>query len=413
MSRVRETFLGSTLRVLATVLLVVAVAVLVAWLLGLIGAPAVEDVRNEFGEVNESATIIQTDLTVENPNPVGVTLGGTTVNYTVYMNDIGMATGQKEGVEIETGRSQLPFTTRMRNNRIPRWWHSHIENGERTKVLVDAQIRSSLLAGRQVSLPQEEAVETDIISQFNSTETRPINANRDFPEDPVLYDNETSARWDRENLSSERTPIDMSFVVYNPKPWPYATTEIGYTITMNGVEVGQGSTEDVVTIPPGETETIRTTTAIDNTNLDEWWVTHLQRNQVTDLEINFYLVVDPVEDDTAGPLDPMTGDQLDEVGEFRVPLETIDYERTIETDIFGTKQNSTDDGSGDDGATDGERTTEPAGTTDTAEQDSGSVTTTLLPTPPSTPEQSTDRTATATPTDDGPPAPGTDDGPLG
>ncbi|WP_136716055.1 LEA type 2 family protein [Halorientalis salina] len=340
MSRLTETFLGSTVRVVSTALLGVVVLIALAFLLGLLGVPEVASVQNSFGPVNESTTTIQTDLVVSNPNPVGVSLAGTTVNYTVLMNDVTMASGQKEGVRVGRGNSTLSFTTSMRNDRIPAWWRSHIANDEQTQVVIDARVTSSTLGGREVALPQKERVETDIISQFNSEETRPIDANRPLVDDPVLYVNETSAQWDTEGLSEEETPIEMSFDVYNPKPWPYAVSEVGYTITMNDVTVGQGSSEDVATVLPGQTERIRTRTAMQNENLDEWWVSHLERNQVTDVEIDFYLVVDP-QSDLAG------------VGEFRIPLEAVDYERTIETDIFGTKNGSAANGTdeaGDDGS---------------------------------------------------------------
>jgi hypothetical protein len=88
---------------------------------------------------------------------------------------------------------------------------------------------------------------------------------------------------------------------------------------MNGVPVGEGSTESAVVIPPGETRTIRTTARIDNAALDEWWVTHLERNQVTTLRLDFAARVD---------LQATT---------VRVPLDPLTYTETIETDLFGTK----------------------------------------------------------------------------
>jgi len=393
MSRLTQTFLGSTVRIVATIVCSLVVLVALGFLVGLFGIPEAASVQNSFGPVNDTSTTIETDLVLHNPNPIGVTLGGTTVNYTVFMNDVTMATGQKDGVRVGRGNSTLSFTTYMRNERIPDWWRSHIANDEQTQVRIDARVRSSALGGRAVQLPQTQQVETDIISQFNSEETRPINANRTLPTDPVLYVNETNAQWDTEGLSEAETPINMSFDVYNPKPWPYAVTEIGYTITMNDVTVGEGSSEDVATVLPGQTERLQTRTAMRNENLDEWWVSHLERNQVTDLEIDFYVVVDP---DTAG------------VGEFRIPLDAVDYERTIETDIFGTKNGSVANGSEDadgDGSiptpdrnstTSGEDTATPTDDTDTPTDDGG-----LL---------GGDESSTPTEADEGPTPTGEDDG---
>ncbi|MFB6143427.1 MAG: LEA type 2 family protein [Halorientalis sp.] len=367
---VRSLLLGSTRRIVATAvvgLLLVGGAAVAA---GILGAPSVVAVQNQFGPVNNSSTVIETDLVVNNPNPLGIRLGGTTVNYTVNMNDVAMASSQKEGLAVGTGNTTLNFTTRMDNSKIPPWWHSHVANGERTQVSVDARITSTLTAGRTVRVRQGRTVETDLIGQFDSEADRPVNANRPVVSDPVLWINSTSAAWDQAALTPERTPMNMSFTVYNPKPYPYAVTEVGYTITMNGVQVGTGSTDDVATLPPRRQRTIATRTVIDNSRLDEWWVTHLQNNQVTELEIQFYAVVDPVEQDG------LLG--RDAVGEFRIPLEPLDYQRTVETDIFGTKNDtaSTGDGQGDGGGT-------------------------RRPTPTERPERTDTPTETDTPTDDG------------
>jgi LEA14-like dessication related protein len=375
MGRITSVLFGSTLRIVLTAVVGIAVVVGGTVAVGVLGAPAVAGVQNQFGAVTEDNTTIGTNLTVRNPNPVGVQLGDTAVNYTVYMNDVRMASGQKSGLQVGTGNSTLNFTTRMDNGQIPPWWTSHIENGERTQVSIDARVTSTLTAGQTVQLQQDRTVETDLIGQFNSDEDRPVDANRRVVSDPVLWVNGTRASWDRENLSPEQTPLDLSFDVYNPKPYPYAVSELGYTITMNGIEVGTGSTDDVATLPPGTERTIDTRTILRNQHLDEWWVSHLQNNQVTDLRMQFYVVVDPVEEDGLLGSDP--------VGEFRVPLEPIDYQRTVETDIFGTKPTN-------------ETASNEEGGSETADDDSDTATETATATPT---ETATD-TATDTPTED-------------
>jgi LEA14-like dessication related protein len=170
-----------------------------------------------------------------------------------------------------------------------------------------------------------------------------VNASQPGISDPVAYVNETSASWGE--VTDARTPIDMQFTVYNAKTLPMAVTEIGYNVTMNGVNVGSGATDREYVIESHTTETIDAETAIRNDRLDDWWVTHLERNQVTDLRIDFYAEIE-------------VGGQT-----YRVPLEELTYEETVETDIFGTKGESetsatetttaaeSDGGSSDDGAT--------------------------------------------------------------
>ncbi|MBV0903156.1 LEA type 2 family protein [Haloarcula salina] len=405
---------------LAGVLVVVSVAVLGGGVaLGVLGTPSVAAVDNHFAGVSNQTTTVATNLTVSNPNPVGVQLGGLSVTYSVAMNDVRMAQGEKQGLDIGSGNTTVPFATTMQNDRIPAWWYTHVRNSETTTVAIDATATSSTLGGRSVAFGQERTVETDIVSQFNSTETRPVEANQPLVSDPVLYVNETHGSWDQANLTRSETPLDLSFDVYNPKLYPYTVSKIGYTISMNDVTVGQGETDRGYVLRPGEETTIEADTAIRNDNLDRWWVTHLQRNQRTEVYIDFYLVLEG------------GGEQ------FRVDLDSIDYRTDIETDIFGNKAqyptgtngtDATDEGgtNGGDGSaatpTDTETETATDGglfdgdVTDTQTDEGllgGDGSDTETPTETATPTETPTATETATPTEtETPTETQTDDGGL-
>ncbi|WP_148413367.1 LEA type 2 family protein [Haloferax sp. KTX1] len=341
----RSALLGGRLRIALVALVVVAAGVGGAFAAGVIGAPSVDRVDNRFAGVNETATVIDTDLYVSNPNPLSANLSGLEVDYGVEMNGIQMATGEKGGVAIGRGTTAVPLRTTLENERIPEWWVSHIRNGEHTDLAVDATVTSETL-GRTFEAPEiSRSIDTDLLSAFNSTETREINAESPVVSDPVLYVNETSAEWGES--TGERTALELTFVVHNPKPYPIAVSELGYDISMNDVDVGEGTTNSEYVISPRSTETIEATTHIENDRLDEWWVSHLERDQTTDLRIDFYANLD------AG------GTTL------RVPLDPLTYEKTFETDIFGNKAAS---GGGEttDETTATETTAEPATATETA-----------------------------------------------
>jgi LEA14-like dessication related protein len=370
------------LKIAATVLGVVVASLVGAVALGAVGAPSVEDVDNRFGDVTEETTIIHTDLVVNNPNPIDIQLGNTTINYTVRMNDVPIAAGNRTGLDLQQGNSTLAFRTAMDNEQIPPWWRTHIENGERTAVNINATVQTSILGERQFDITQKREVETDLIGQFNSEETRPVNADDPPPvmSNPVLYVNRTSAEWG--TVTREETPIDMAFQLYNPQTLPYTISELGYEITMNGVLVGEGQTEDIAAIPPGATETVRTDAAIINGNLDEWWVTHLQNDQRTQLRIEFYAVI--------------SGEEL--VSDVRVPLDELTYEETIETDIFGNKNASTAPNGSQSTPTPTPTDGTPTPATTPTETDDGVFET---PTPVTEETATESETATPTETDDG------------
>ena len=350
--QIASVLLRSRLGVAATAvaLLVVLGGALVA--AGVVGAPSVSGVENRFGDVTNETTTIETTVAVSNPTPLGLRLGGVTVTYDVRMNDVRIAGGEKSGVAVETGNATVNATTRMRNERIVPWWRSHVRNGEHTVVTVDPAVRSSTL-GRTFDAPNvTREVDTDMLSQFNSTETRPVNADAPVVSDPVLYVNETSARWGAVNESV--TPLHLRFVVYNPKPYPVTVSRLGYDISMNDVAVGDGTSESGHVIPPESAETIETTTYVRNDRLDEWWVSHLERNQVTDLRIDFHARLD------------LSGQTV------RVPLDAVTYTETVETDFFGTKPTTNETGGEDGESADAETTATPTA--------SESATTTAAPT---------------------------------
>ena len=310
----------ANLKVAAAVVGVLVASLVGAFALGAVGAPSVVGVENRFGNVTDETTVIHTDLVVHNPNPIGVQLGDTEIDYTVRMNDVPMAEGGGVGLDVDTGNSTQAFTSEMNNTRIPPWWKSHVNNGERTVVSINATVETSVLGNREFDVTQQREIETDLIGQFNSNETRPVEAENPPPtaSNPILYVNRTGAAWGQ--ATERETPIDMEFEVYNPQVEPYVVTEVGYEITMNDVQVGEGRSEDSYVIPGGGTETLETRTLMQNQRLDDWWVPHLRNDQVTDLRIEFYALVEPP-----------TGNTV------RVPLDELTYEETIETDIFGTK----------------------------------------------------------------------------
>jgi LEA14-like dessication related protein len=312
--------------------LVVAVVVIVAVILGggiatgVFGAPSVESIDNRFGAVNETATIIETDIRVNNPNPIGINLGGVSIDYGVYMNDVAMADGKKKGVSVGAGKSNVSLQTQLKNERIPDWWVTHVRNEERTTLAVNGTVSSSLLGQSAEIPPVEREISTDIDGALDSEETRPINADQALVSNPILYLNETSGTWGEVNDST--TEIEMTFVVYNPKPHAVPVSELGYEMTMNDIAVGSGQSESTVVIDPGTTETVTTTTVMRNEKLDVWWVSHVENDQVTDLRIAFSAQVDL---SNAGRLGG-------EGGTVEIPLDTVEHR--FETDVFGNKNAS-------------------------------------------------------------------------
>jgi len=310
----------NVLGVIVLVLVLVLAGVVGAFAFGLVGAPSVVSSESRFGAVGADTTTIRTDVVVENPNPVGIDRENATIAHTIALNEIVVANDSRRGVALPPGISSRTLTTRLDNEKIPEWWVSHVANGERTVVEIDTRVRSPLL-GESISVPRRRVVETDLLSSFNETETRPISADGPFRNSPVLYVNRTSATWGP--VGETETPIAATFGVYNPLRVPIPITELGYTVRMNGIEVGNGTTDRTYVLESERVTEVETNVTIDATRLDEWWVTHLQRNQSTTVRVDFFLRAD-----------------LPVVGTVRLPVDDLAYTTELETDLLGTKSGS-------------------------------------------------------------------------
>lgn len=378
---VKETLLGSRGRIVGSTIGAIVILLVLLFLGGVIGLPGVTAIQNSFGAVNESTTVVETDITIDNPNPVALPLGGISVDYGVTMNDIAFGEGQKEGIGLPAGKSSVTLQTYLNNSKIPAWWVSHIRNDEETAVEVSADISTGIGYGMSQK-PVDRTLRTDILGAFNTTEDQPVNANAPFIEDPVVVIRQRNATFGE--VSRSETPIEITFVVYNPKSVPIVLSELGYDMTMNDIDVGEGQTNETYVIEPQSTERIETTARLTTTRLDEWWVTHLQNDQVTRLFIDFSARF-----------------SVEGVGSTTIPLEGLDYEASFETDFFGTKNQTAENGANQPSTDDGRTATSTAEMTATGTDETPTTTIEEETSPTTTAERTTTAGGETTTTDDG------------
>lgn len=314
--------MGRLIRLLAGVLVFVA---LLAVVLGVVAfgfdRPAITDSESHIVGVNDTTTVVETDLTISNPYPVPIRFGDVAVTTNVRMNGIEIGTGTKHGLRLGRGTTNVTLTTAVDNQRIPQWWVSHVRNGERTRVTTDANVSLPLL-GRTATLTETTTVRTNVTDRLNSTASRPINASLPLVSDPILVVDRTSATWG--DVTNATTPLETRIDLSNPTSIPLPITRLDYTVTMNGITVGNGTTDETTTVPAGGRATIRTETDIETDRLDDWWVTHVRNDQHTDLRVSFTAV-----------LSLPTGDTV------RVPLNDLGYTTAIDTSVL-TNDNATE-----------------------------------------------------------------------
>jgi len=303
----RSTALKALAAVGAVMLVVAAVG---GYFLSTFETPRVESVENEFGDISEDRSAIRTQVSVVNPNDRDVP-GEATVAYTVSMNSVEVAEGRKSGVRIPPGRTNLSFRTAMDNRRIPAWWVTHVNRDERTVLRTSPRVSLSLLPVSQSLPAQTSTIETDLLGPLANESERSVTV----ANESVLTVSRQQADWGE--ATGERTPLRFSTRIRNDHSRPITLDAIAYRVRMNDVAVGTGVDEEGVEIPPGEARTVTVDAAIDTPRMQRWWVSHLRRDQATNLSVDVAAVV---------------GNGSDAE---RLPLDVLDKRAAFETNFLG------------------------------------------------------------------------------
>ncbi|QLG49337.1 LEA type 2 family protein [Natrinema halophilum] len=287
------------------------------------GRPQVESVDNEWGSVTDDRTEVETRIAIDNPRLLRLGDAAADVSYTVSMNDIEVANEHRNRMSLADDDSTVTVSTWLDNDDIPAWWASHIGRNETTTVRVNPSVGIDV-AGIQLpatGLTGTRTVQTNLLEPIRTNESQRLQISGRT----MFVINETNAQWGK--ATANRTPIDASATVTNQLSIPVPITEIRYSVELNGIAVGQGVAAQQTVLKPDSTRPLEANATIDNSRLDDWWVTHLRNEETSNLTVEF--------------------DATIEYGGVTrtLPLEFLSYERTFETDLFGTQPNRTNDSS--------------------------------------------------------------------
>ena len=241
---------GTVLRLGAAVALVVAVGA--GWYLFQFGSgfqqPEVASIDNEFGTVTAETTTVESRVVVYNPNNESLP-SAAEVTYTVRLNDVTMARGSKAGVGLAPGTNELNLTAALDNAKVPAWWVTHVNNGERTRLSITPGVSVTGVPLDSELPAQNQTITTDLLGTFSRAEPRAVT----LDDRTLLVVSNQTARWGEADL--DRTPIVVTSRVENTHDAPVRLDGTEYRIEMNGVVVGNGTTDEGFVLEPGESTT--------------------------------------------------------------------------------------------------------------------------------------------------------------
>jgi LEA14-like dessication related protein len=126
--------------------------------------PELREISNTWGDVSRRSTEINTKVVIYNPNDISIPIKR--IEYELYMNGIRMAEGRSQENIVIRGNNvtTIRLKTVLNNLLLPRWWASHINNGEHTEVRVKGKVVFNLKF-REFAYPFEETqeIDTDIL----------------------------------------------------------------------------------------------------------------------------------------------------------------------------------------------------------------------------------------------------------
>lgn len=316
------------IRKVVTLFVVAAVALAgggyLAYASGVVEEPSagLED-KGDWGEVTDDRTEIVTSLWVDNPNPVGLTLGsGVSASYEISLNGVGVAEGSKDSIAIRPGNNTVEVSTYLDNDKLVPWWVNFVKNDETVHLNVQGRAHVDAPAvGGTYEFPAVERTmlrdSTPVIDSMSAassemegsyTETATVAAGP--VEENVTAGVEVRDAWATwGDVSRNRTTVLFHFRVHNPSevvPVPAAPDGVGMRVDMNDVTLlrAQGDEfstrsvgEDAV-IRPGETREVVVEVDMDNEKIDEWFTSHVRNGERTRIDVQMQFVYEVPETGT-------------------------------------------------------------------------------------------------------------------
>lgn len=268
------------LRVIGVVFLIFIGVITLGFITGFLSIPSIKSISNNWGNISNTTTEISSNITIENSNPFNIIVPRVKVIYTLKMNDIDMAQGSVENINLRQGNTTIEVISYLDNTKIAEWWISHITNNETTiieiipTVIIDAEFSEPtiMIPGKTIPL------NTNLLATIYANEGRKIQVGM-----VNLTIESSNATWGE--ITNETTEIIFDLVFSNPLPISIQIPQVNYTIVMNDIVLGRGISNGTP-IPTGNSMfTMPLSMLINNSMLGTWFVSHLQNDEHSILRI--------------------------------------------------------------------------------------------------------------------------------
>ena len=256
----------------------------------------------DWDNTDNSEIEIESQVWVDNQNPVGLKLEQTRLEYGLEMNKVKLAEGTKEGFNIKEGNQTVKFHTSLIQDNLQEWWVSHMKNDEKSDVEIPVKV--GLTGPIPFTIGETtytDTVETDIEASINSSASQI----KGVYEGPKLLEGDSlfsemsrpqievvDAGAGFGEINNSHTPLIFNLDIKNMNIYPIPEPKFEGSLDLNNVRVAEwdaSSRNSGKTIDPGETEEVSFQIDIDNSKIDDWLVTHVRNQEYSTAELHLRL----------------------------------------------------------------------------------------------------------------------------
>jgi LEA14-like dessication related protein len=294
MTRRKKVILGLT-----AVAIVAIASVGILYLLGLTRTPQLKGATLSWGQITEQNTTVDAAVEVDNRLPFGIGSKSIKVKVPVRFYDVEAAQLTSSDLDLPSGQSTVYGNATLDMTTLPQWWDDFIQQGERLAIHVQPCVEASFLGmplsaqlpevSTDVSIPIMKHLggTNEVTMGFDDASPWEIGLNPadhfivspPVPQQPVI----TMESWDLQwgDATEETTQILGTVVLRNELPLSLPIQEFQLELDMNDIKVVEefdiAPTQSQ--LPPNKSVPIELAVEIDNSNLIQWWTSHLQNGE--------------------------------------------------------------------------------------------------------------------------------------
>jgi LEA14-like dessication related protein len=291
--------------------------------------PEVREITSQWGEVTRETTELITTIMAYNPNPFSLPVKRVDCDFGVDGIKIGHA--ETQGLHIEK-KTEFPIVihTEIDNSKMPELWTEHIKRHEQSEAEIDIGATFDLLV-RDFTFRHtlKRPLETDLLSMLGEVGPTTTEKKAKLPlvgEKTVLKITLDSVSGSWGEATPEHTELNLSAIIRNDNPYPLPLPGMAYDIKLNDIALSSGQTEVSYILLPNLNKTVDAILILDNSHLDECFVSHINCGERSTFDISASLVFKlPI--DVAALL-----------GEDKVAIPICEVSHQFETDIAGTRK---------------------------------------------------------------------------